>query len=644
MDVARADSSRRRRWSLGLAAAALLAVLAVPSAAFAGLQGGPPAADCQPFASQPCLLPFPNNLFTKPDSDERDRGRGWTCRRRRCRPTRHGVQVGVAPYDRNDGFSPGSTIVARVPGLDNPAALRPDEPRAADRHVAGVQAERADRRDRRSDGQAPADLGRARLQRRRPRSTRRSSSTPARTCTEGHTLRRRHARPEGRERADRSRRRAGSRSSATRRSCRAAESSQKRALHGDLQGAEGRRHQARRTSTRRGTSRSAAAQSLTSPMLCHPQRRLRAARRQQPRRRQGPGHAPPFTVTSVQDFTRTDRHRARRDRAASGPLLPDHHGLRDRRRRSTTARRARPLRAPEAARGNVGDGAVRLHHPDASAAGRPGASLAVRPRAARLAAPRSRAGNVEDMASEHNFVFCATDWWGLSLRRTSRSTSPRCQDINKFPAVVDRLQQGVLNTLFLGRLMREPATASPRIPRSSRTAESAVRHLPSATTTATARAGSWAGSRPRSRPTSRARCSASPAWTTADSCSSGAPTSRLRPVPVRQCRQRRLHRHVDPPADPRPDAAALGSRRAGRVRAAHDVRPAARSTPAHTGADADRLRRPPGQPVLGRRRGADDRRQEHQPALDIPPRGQDKNLFYGIPAMPKLPVRAARRG
>ena len=66
MDVARADSSRRGRRSLGLIAAALVAVLAVPSAAFAGLQGGTPAADCQPFSSQPCLLPFPNNLYTKP--------------------------------------------------------------------------------------------------------------------------------------------------------------------------------------------------------------------------------------------------------------------------------------------------------------------------------------------------------------------------------------------------------------------------------------------------------------------------------------------------------------------------------------------------------------------------------------------------
>ena len=26
-----------------------------------------PAADCQPYGESPCLLPFPNNLFTKPD-------------------------------------------------------------------------------------------------------------------------------------------------------------------------------------------------------------------------------------------------------------------------------------------------------------------------------------------------------------------------------------------------------------------------------------------------------------------------------------------------------------------------------------------------------------------------------------------------
>jgi hypothetical protein len=34
-----------------------------------------------------------------------------------------GAQIKVSPYDAADGFSPGSSIVLHVPGLDNPAAM-----------------------------------------------------------------------------------------------------------------------------------------------------------------------------------------------------------------------------------------------------------------------------------------------------------------------------------------------------------------------------------------------------------------------------------------------------------------------------------------------------------------------------------------
>src|SRR5262249_19090992 len=47
------------------------------------------------------------------------------------------------------------------------------------------------------------------------------------------------------------------------------------------------------------------------------------------------------------------------------------------------------------------------------------------------------------------------DWWGLAEQDTPYDITA-LQDINNFPAVVDRLQQGVLNTLFLGRLMLNP--------------------------------------------------------------------------------------------------------------------------------------------------------------------------------------------
>ena len=65
------------------------------------------------------------------------------------------------------------------------------------------------------------------------------------------------------------------------------------------------------------------------------------------------------------------------------------------------------------------------------------------------------AGNVQAMATEHNVVLCATDWWGLASGDTPNDAKALA-DLNLFPPVIDRLQQGVLNTLFLGRLMLNP--------------------------------------------------------------------------------------------------------------------------------------------------------------------------------------------
>ncbi len=62
------------------------------------------------------------------------------------------------------------------------------------------------------------------------------------------------------------------------------------------------------------------------------------------------------------------------------------------------------------------------------------------------------AGNVRRMANEHNFVFCATKWIGMSEEDIGNAVQI-LQDVSRFPTLADRLQQGVLNTLFLGRLM-----------------------------------------------------------------------------------------------------------------------------------------------------------------------------------------------
>jgi len=63
------------------------------------------------------------------------------------------------------------------------------------------------------------------------------------------------------------------------------------------------------------------------------------------------------------------------------------------------------------------------------------------------------AGNVGDMTNGHNMVYCATRWIGLSEEDVVNAIHVLA-DLSLFPTVADRLQQGILNTLWLGRLMR----------------------------------------------------------------------------------------------------------------------------------------------------------------------------------------------
>jgi hypothetical protein len=62
------------------------------------------------------------------------------------------------------------------------------------------------------------------------------------------------------------------------------------------------------------------------------------------------------------------------------------------------------------------------------------------------------AGNIKAMAQERDFTFCATDWIGMAADDVGTVVGSLV-DINTFEAVPNRLQQGVLNALFLGRLM-----------------------------------------------------------------------------------------------------------------------------------------------------------------------------------------------
>lgn len=65
------------------------------------------------------------------------------------------------------------------------------------------------------------------------------------------------------------------------------------------------------------------------------------------------------------------------------------------------------------------------------------------------------ASNVEAMANEHDFVFCGTDWVGMSQEDLPNAFSI-LTDLSRFNTIPDRMQQAYVNFMYLGRLMIHP--------------------------------------------------------------------------------------------------------------------------------------------------------------------------------------------
>jgi hypothetical protein len=65
------------------------------------------------------------------------------------------------------------------------------------------------------------------------------------------------------------------------------------------------------------------------------------------------------------------------------------------------------------------------------------------------------AGNVEAMSGEHNFMFCATAWAGFAAEDLGNIIAV-LGDLSKFNTVADRMQQGFIQQLYLGRAMIHP--------------------------------------------------------------------------------------------------------------------------------------------------------------------------------------------
>jgi hypothetical protein len=64
--------------------------------------------------------------------------------------------------------------------------------------------------------------------------------------------------------------------------------------------------------------------------------------------------------------------------------------------------------------------------------------------------------NIRQLGTENNMVTCATDFIGMAEEDIGPEALPALQDLSKFAPLADRLQQGFLDFVFLGRLLSMP--------------------------------------------------------------------------------------------------------------------------------------------------------------------------------------------
>jgi hypothetical protein len=109
---------------LALAATSLTLVAAAPAGA---ATANPKGKGCDRLDDAACLLPFPNDAFTRADKST-STGRRLSLTVSQMPRNAKDNPIDPAPYNAFDGFSPGSAILTKVKGLDTPGALKRTNP------------------------------------------------------------------------------------------------------------------------------------------------------------------------------------------------------------------------------------------------------------------------------------------------------------------------------------------------------------------------------------------------------------------------------------------------------------------------------------------------------------------------------------
>jgi hypothetical protein len=429
----------------GLLALILFAVV-LPAATASG-QGTKPSKRCDFTDPAVCLYPWPNDLFTR--SDDSATGRRLNLKRASMPRNKDGKPIDPRDMNRADGFSPGSMLITKVRGLDNLAAARRSKlPPIGDlrRSIA-----------RRS----PVVVIDARTRERHPvwaevdSNPRRGADRvliirPGKNFTEGKryivalrnlkTRTGRAIRPSRGFRIYRDRL-----------------PSRNRLVNLRRKRYERMFRTLRRAGIRRGNLflawefTVASRQSLAGRALHIRDRAFRQLGDTNLRDLTVQGRSPTFTVDTVQDRTAAedDRIARRVEGTITVPCFltngcqpggrftfdrrgrPEQRGITTFRYYCNIPRSALdPAAAPKARAALYGHGLL----------GNPA---------------EFDASNVKSMSNEHNVLFCATAWAGFAAEDVPHLLTV-LNDLSRFNTVADRMQQGFLQQLFLGRALIHP--------------------------------------------------------------------------------------------------------------------------------------------------------------------------------------------
>ncbi|RJL32900.1 hypothetical protein D5H75_14870 [Bailinhaonella thermotolerans] len=392
---------------------------------------GRAAEGCDPIDPGACLLPFPNDHFTVADPATAT-GRRVAFAERAMPRSAAGTPIAPGEWNRSDGFSPGSMMLALVPGVDlarTGAAPITDIGRSLDRRAPIVLLDLTS--GERRPYWAELDAG-------APPERRALIVRPARNLREGH----RYAI------ALRNLRDAAGNAIPANPAFAAVAGDPLPPGH-ELRDRQRRLRPALEALRRHGVGRDGLYLAWDFTVASERGLAERALRMRDEALRELAGRSPSFEVTSVTDFT--PEQNAQIARRVEGtvrvpsyldrPGGPPGSGL-------NYGPDGLPARLP----GNTQAAPFRCELPRAAFTRPARAALYGHGLLGRHA--EVGAGNVATMAERHGFAFCATKWIGMSDEDIP-SVIATFSDMSRFHAIPDRTQQAFLGFVFLGRAMIE---------------------------------------------------------------------------------------------------------------------------------------------------------------------------------------------